>query len=97
MHSIDYLSLSDSKQRVRYCLSCPIVFDLLNALICMHRSDYMSLSDSLQRVRRCISKMNELDLGKEWLMVCSYLLSIMFNFHWLCYIHCCVTYTDVYA
>jgi hypothetical protein len=40
MHGIGYLSLTDIKQRVRYCLSCPIIFDLLNALICMHRSDY---------------------------------------------------------
>ena len=66
--------------------------DCVAFTLCMHRSDYLSLSDSLQRIRRCSSKMNELDLGKEWLMVYSYLLSIS------CPVAIgCVTCTDVYA
>jgi hypothetical protein len=77
------------------CISCSSVIDCYIFTLCMHRSEYLSLSDSLQRIRRCSSKMNELDLGKEWLMVYSYLLSIS------C-ISCpvaigCVTCTDVYA
>jgi hypothetical protein len=68
---------------------------LLYFTLCMHRKDSKSLSDCLQRIFRCSSTMRELDLGKEWLMVCpgvTYLRSVLFKCEW--FLHCiCIRVT----